>query len=1467
MSCADHHHGQPNSPNNLWVWCPEQLTVALPEVAHTVARMELLRPARRLLRRPDLRHMNVPRLSGAPLDNNEVDYDDLVVHRTWRTWDENSPETVDAFMYELSQRDPGPKDEPHHHYFKAVKFLRVTRVPRYLRQTQGGGNGIGTLVFAQQREMLAALREQGVLFLNMVAKSPKLPLVFAWGVQATGESPEEALQRAHESYAVLRYQVEGTYQQLEYKPLSLTEAEHLARYQSEWRHIAAARGRPQMLGDGHAGASTWLDGNRTDVESSANALEQFIRGMGDKSFMLNLISVPVSPLEMTGAWRNLAKRLSDIRSEQEGSRSVNAGVALPLGIGTSLGDTHGTSHSTGASHGLGVSEAASVTETIGASESLSLGENASISETQQVSEAIGHSVGQSQSVADSVSQSQTFGESESLGMSEQQSQTFGETTAASESVQQGQSLTHSQAQAQSMSESVSQGESMSVSESAAFGTTQGVSAGQSLSETVGQSLSEGQSASTSVTDGLTHGVSEGENFGSNLSRGVNGSMTESEGMSGSRAESLGQNLGQSEANNYQVNDSESRSDGASARAGIPGFAGSFDTGTSEGFGRAFGDTGGVNHGLSGSLTNTEGFNFGQSETIGESVTAGESMGRSSTESLSATQSRGVTEGLTQSRGVSHGISEGQTYTESLGQSLTQSQGVTQAASLGHIASVGQTASQGVSAAESVSQGFSTSRGASASQSAGVGRTASVGQTASQTAGIGQTQSVGQTQTQSATVAEAHGRGTSQGVSRIETAGASRTSAQSASAGRSTNQAMNDAYMVAMSQQASSTGSLGVVPSFGISISRRTFDEAKRNLGDVLEAQLRRYMDGIESGAFMYQMFLVCPDAESLAGGSGLLKSAFWGPGGKTARLPMPFSVFPIEDPAERDRVLDHAAAFTSYRKREWRTELIEPYAYSTLMTPGEGAVFSHPPTAEAVGLLAIHDSQPVFAMPHDRQDRDLYLGYVVNGERAQTTDVRFGIDLEELQHVLVAGVTGSGKTTTLKRLLTEAVSTTRTVTRQDPDDPNLVDTKEVPAGALILDWMTNFRDLAGVVEPDRFNFFSLAKQGVGNQFRFNLLAMPDMNMDPTEWAGTVADLFMISYGLGEFARSLVHDAIYELYTANRLAPYVLRDEVTDNNGNVLRDVDQLDTVDLDTLPDDAVQIAADGSRVANVFTCPELSRLVGLGDLATLIAAKIEEAATPEGGRAMGTEMRNRLQTVWRRIQPYAPGWPLHEMFKADERLDTPECMKVTDLIDPDRGLVTVIEADGLDLQHRRMVLGSILMSVWRYGQFHGDGSFDHDGDGPGTFVLLEEAHELLGGQQDAEDRATAATRTAIYEAMFRRARALGMRLIAAVQNPSEIPPAITSNTTTVISHTVVDPKDRDVIGSAFNWMGKTIGQHPREWRYLGEMPVGHLLIRMRARNHYLESAPVHVVADPVGLPRITDKQLNRIVARHGRRS
>lgn len=112
-------------------------------------------------------------------------------------------------------------------------------------------------------------------------------------------------------------------------------------------------------------------------------------------------------------------------------------------------------------------------------------------------------------------------------------------------------------------------------------------------------------------------------------------------------------------------------------------------------------------------------------------------------------------------------------------------------------------------------------------------------------------------------------------------------------------------------------------------------------------------------------------------------------------------------------------------------------------------------------------------------------------------------------HSLVVGASGSGKTVTSLRFISELVN-------------------NMGLGATILDWKDDWRALMYVVPEDKFHFYSLGTTPV-NRLTFNPLAIP-MGVDVDLWMDSVVEAFVIGFGLGQRGYEIVWRNLGTLYS-------------------------------------------------------------------------------------------------------------------------------------------------------------------------------------------------------------------------------------------------------------------------------------------------------------------------------------------------
>lgn len=433
-------------------------------------------------------------------------------------------------------------------------------------------------------------------------------------------------------------------------------------------------------------------------------VEEFVRGMIAHEFVLVVMSSPVAAIDLNRWLQQISRDESRWASQREGTKSVSAGLSMPVmllgNVGAAEGVSRGIGHSDSQSQSVSHTEGQSVTDTVGQSQSVS--RTQSVGESAQLGTQ--HTVGQSQGVSESVqhSRSQTLSESQTV--------TDSETISHSRSVGQSHSVSHGITESEQHSRSVSRTEGESVQVSHGQSHTRG------YSETLTRSESQTDSLQRSVSTSRQHSVGHGEQTG--VSAGT------SRAVGRNQSDSIGVDVGASGVV-IRGGGNWSRSVGESVTE-----TGSF----SESYGRSqqVTDSVGEQRGLS--VGQSHGRSVSQALQQSESVTRSEQVSHG--RSVSVTEGESVSRGISRSQTETHSVSTQDTVGVSRGQSVGQT--------VGRSVTEGVAVTQGRSAQVSESRGVSASRGLSVVESLGYSRSVSqsksVGHSVADTVGSSRGQS-------------------------------------------------------------------------------------------------------------------------------------------------------------------------------------------------------------------------------------------------------------------------------------------------------------------------------------------------------------------------------------------------------------------------------------------------------------------------------------------------------------------------------------------------------------------------------------------------------------------------------------------------------------------------------------------------------------------------------------------------------
>lgn len=579
---------------------------------------------------------------------------------------------VDLLVNDKGARsDPPSSTVPQYRY---VSLLRLTRIAPIGIQRSDEDVALVDL----HRNLLKALHEHRAHPITLVANDPDSGgVLFCTGVQADGETPEEARAKALAGVEMTRGLFRGVYRQADLRQLTRDEGHWLQVRLQTWGCLSVFRGLPRPRREAGLSLTTPLAGV-TPESTVEQQIEQFARAMADKQYILSILASPLSEASVDSLLMGVSERLSKLRSDVETHEAHSAGISIPFLFAGSLGGSQGVSHGVTTSHGtsVGVSRQVTSGESVGTS----------TSQTQGTSLSVSHSVGETQSVGTNL----TTGHQASLSHSY------------------GQSLSLSQGRSTSHGTSLS--ESKSVSETLSAQSTHGVT------ETAGSSISRGSSTSTSFSDGTStsNTAQLSQSFGVNSSHGVSGSASLSSSSGGS--------AGTGASTDFQgslelIKGGHSTSTSSSLQS-------SGSAGVSAGSSASYGTSAGSGLSIGSSHSSTESFG----ETTGTSLSQSVSRSVSDSASVSTGQSVGTSQGVTTGQSASAGASVGLTQgastgvSGSVGGSVSAGQSYSAGVSQGSSTSVAQSQSltQGVTQSRSLSESAGTSAGASETQGSSSG---------------------------------------------------------------------------------------------------------------------------------------------------------------------------------------------------------------------------------------------------------------------------------------------------------------------------------------------------------------------------------------------------------------------------------------------------------------------------------------------------------------------------------------------------------------------------------------------------------------------------------------------------------------------------------------------------------------------------------------------------------------------------
>ena len=1260
-----------------------------------------------------------------------------------------SQKPLDYLCYEIESINPETGEKLH--FFKALKFVRIIRLPKSAKQS--------TSLMDIQQQILSAVYENGYNLITIIANiiQPKpIGLLFLYGVQGVADNIEDAKKQADEDFIGLTRALQGSFRVLEMKNLDAEESEWLREKMYNMDYITVVRGVPKANKSGEDMGNKGVGGKNLNPDSQGT-LEEFIAGMADYEYVVQVLSTPVFRRTLQEWSLQTQRQMTSWYSQLQGTKALSFNISMPMMYMANQSNSEGWSKAytdaESVSYSEGQSFSNSFSESVGKGLSQSFSESYGVTQGQTVTDSVSQSSGITEGTTFGQTSGTTFGQTMGETLGQTFGQSVGQNVSASTSVGNSQNISSSQSTNQSASQNISQSEgfnqgqsysqgfgnsvsqSHNVGKNENFGTSQNTSVGESSSTTHSQSATSSNSLNLGENWNSSYGMNAGSSFGNsgNYGFGISGGHT----VGGS--ESAG------ESSNAGVGDSFSA--GVGVNAGVAGVGGNGNLGVSDsdsngiGANHGYGYNNSTNMGYNTSMSQgfTNGSSFGQSATTsnGGSLSAGSSV--SSGESLG----NGFTNSITNGSGVSHSFGGSESYGTGSSQSMNENFGLSQGTS--HSQSFSNGVSQGWGQSISQSSGVSTSQGLSQGQSMSNSLSNSASQSASSS--VSNSNSVSQSTSQSVSNSVSQGHSVGNSISQSKTQGTSQGLSESHSQSQGVSQGTSTSEGTSRSQSLStgssgaymtgSSSSMGFGPSIGFNKSYQWMDQQVKDIIELLNYQNERIKKSLRGeGAFYTYVYIACPSRDALAAAAATAKSAWQ----NEYAMVNPLQILKLTE-EEQKHLLYHFAAFSADVTREQVGGTMQ-YKYSTVLLPQEYVAYTHLPRISEGGVFADVNDIPKFAVPSQLKG-EIYMGSILSAERytmlnGYRTPFDFRVDESELMHGFFTGASRSGKTVAAMRFVAELANVRRKNTGKR-------------LRIVCMDPKQDWRTLARFVDPDRFRFYSLGNCNF-RPVKINPFKIPK-GVVPQTWIDGVIDIYCRAYGLLERGKQMMGETIYSLYEDAG----VFEAQEHENWQELVADLSR------------QVTFQAVYKRMES-------------------IKARLEDPTNPKG-RA-GNDTRDAYARLLDRLQCFS------RPFSIETKLfGTSEGIGVDEMIGEDD--VTILESSGLEKTFKNFIFGVITSGFYKYAKAHEGGYLANDQYE--TVLIIEEANEVLIGNDCAGSGSGSAMGMSVsgqseFEEILDQSAGYGLFIIAITQKIADMPKSIIANSGLVFAGRLKTENDIKVV-------------------------------------------------------------------------